>query len=67
MSTATTHIKTDKQLVPALRFDEFEGDWEKKNLGEVSNFLDGRRKPIKSGDRAKYARRVSLLWCFRYN
>ena len=53
MSTATTHIKTDKQLVPALRFDEFEGDWEKKKLGEVSNFLDGRRKPIKSGDRAK--------------
>jgi len=27
MSTATTHIKTDKQLVPALRFKEFEGDW----------------------------------------
>jgi type I restriction enzyme S subunit len=53
MSTATTHIKTDKQLVPALRFKEFEGDWEKRKLGEVSNFLDGRRKPIKSGDRAK--------------
>ncbi|MDC3326804.1 restriction endonuclease subunit S [Flavobacteriaceae bacterium] len=53
MSTATTHIKTEKQLVPALRFNEFDGEWEKRKLGEVSNFLDGRRKPIKSGDRAK--------------
>jgi type I restriction enzyme, S subunit len=35
MSTATTHIKTEKQLIPALRFKEFQGEWEKKNLGDV--------------------------------
>ena len=35
MSTTTTHIKTDKQLVPALRFKEFEGDWNTKKLGEI--------------------------------
>ncbi|MDC1305884.1 restriction endonuclease subunit S [Saprospiraceae bacterium] len=35
MSTATTHIETDKQLVPAIRFKEFDGDWEKKKLGDV--------------------------------
>jgi type I restriction enzyme S subunit len=28
-------------------------DWEEKRLGEVSTFLDGRRKPIKGGDRSK--------------
>ena len=32
MSTATTHIETDKQLVPASRFKEFEGSWIKKKL-----------------------------------
>jgi type I restriction enzyme S subunit len=39
--------------IPALRFPEFEGIWEKKKLGEVIKFLDGRRKPIKSSDRVK--------------
>ncbi|MFA9191611.1 restriction endonuclease subunit S [Flavobacterium sp. FZUC8N2.13] len=39
--------------VPKLRFPGFDGEWELKKLGEVSSFLDGRRKPIKSGDRAK--------------
>jgi type I restriction enzyme S subunit len=35
MSAATTHIKTEKQLVPALRFNEFDIEWEKKKLGDV--------------------------------
>ena len=39
--------------VPQLRFQEFDGEWKHKKLGEVSNFLDGRRKPIKSDDRSK--------------
>ena len=39
--------------VPKLRFPGFEGEWEEKKLQEVSSFLDGRRKPIKSGDRSK--------------
>ncbi len=40
-------------LAPKLRFEGFDGEWEMKILGEVSVFLDGRRKPIKSEDRAK--------------
>jgi type I restriction enzyme S subunit len=40
-----------------LRFKDENGedypDWEEKRLGEVSRFLDGRRKPIKGGDRSK--------------
>ncbi|WP_024478932.1 restriction endonuclease subunit S [Cellulophaga baltica] len=28
-------------------------DWEVKRLGDISTFLDGRRKPIKSSDRTK--------------
>ena len=39
--------------IPQLRFSGFEGEWKQKRLGEVSNFLDGRRKPIKSDDRSK--------------
>jgi type I restriction enzyme S subunit len=43
MSTATTHIKTEKRsaersrskLAPALRFKEFEGEWSKKKLSKV--------------------------------
>ena len=41
MSNATTHIKTDKQLVPALRFKEFEGDWNKVTLGNTSEIVGG--------------------------
>ena len=37
MSTATTHIKTDNQLVPALRFKGFEGDWDLRFLSEFIN------------------------------
>jgi type I restriction enzyme S subunit len=35
MSNALTHIETEKQLVPALRFKEFEGEWDKMNLSNV--------------------------------
>ena len=45
--------KTKKQLVPKLRFKEFDSTWEKKKVADVSVFFDGRRKPIKSEDRAK--------------
>ena len=37
MSTATTHIETEKQLVPALRFKEFEGNWEKFELEKLAS------------------------------
>ena len=39
MSTATTHIKTDKQLVPALRFDGFNTDW--SNLSSPIQIVAG--------------------------
>ena len=42
MSTATTHIKTDKQLVPALRFNEFENKWIKTSFGEMALFVNGK-------------------------
>ena len=28
-------------------------DWDVKSLGDVVNFLDGRRRPVKDSDRAK--------------
>ena len=41
MSTALTHIETEKQLVPALRFKDYEGQFEKTKLGEVSTVRTG--------------------------
>lgn len=37
--------------VPKLRFKEFTDEWEEKKLGEITNFLDGKRKPLKDSDR----------------
>ena len=37
--------------VPALRFPEFSGEWERYRLDECVTFLDEKRKPIKSSDR----------------
>jgi type I restriction enzyme S subunit len=39
MSTTTTHIEAEKQLVPALRFKEFEGEWSIKPLGSECNHI----------------------------
>ena len=49
MSNATTHIKTEKRsaersrskLVPALRFSEFEGEWNPSKLGAVTKYVKG--------------------------
>jgi type I restriction enzyme S subunit len=41
MSNATTHIETEKQLVPALRFKEFEGYWEQETHGTVAHLQRG--------------------------
>ncbi|MDC0100615.1 restriction endonuclease subunit S [Crocinitomicaceae bacterium] len=35
MSTTLTHIETQKQLIPALRFKEFEEEWNKRKLSDV--------------------------------
>lgn len=37
--------------VPKLRFQEFEGVWKLNKLSSLSDFLDGRRKPIKESER----------------
>jgi type I restriction enzyme S subunit len=36
MSTTTTHIKTDKQLVPTLRFKEFDKRWNSFALKDIT-------------------------------
>jgi type I restriction enzyme S subunit len=41
MSNALTHIETEKQLVPAIRFKGFEREWKKTKLGEVCEFTQG--------------------------
>ncbi|MEH6745824.1 MAG: restriction endonuclease subunit S [Maribacter arcticus] len=46
MSAVTTHIKTDKQLIPALRFKGFEEDWNKRKL---KSFENKDRKVLKAG------------------
>jgi type I restriction enzyme S subunit len=35
MSTATLHNEKKKTLVPQLRFQEFDGEWEEKTLGDI--------------------------------
>ena len=37
MIETTTNIKTEKQLIPAIRFKEFEGEWNKDKLGNLSS------------------------------
>jgi type I restriction enzyme S subunit len=39
MSTATLYIEKKKTLIPQLRFKEFNGKWEEKNLGDCINLL----------------------------
>ena len=45
MSTATTHIETQKQLVPELRFQEFDGEWQILKLNEVAKIARGKFTP----------------------
>ncbi len=42
MSIATTHIKTEKQLVPTLRFKEFEGEIVEYLFNEIFLFSTGK-------------------------
>ena len=39
--------------VPKLRFSEFKGEWEEKELGEVVEILNNKRKPITNSHRVK--------------
>jgi len=45
MSTAKTHIKTEQQLVPELRFKEFDGEWKILKLKEVAKIARGKFTP----------------------
>ena len=47
-------MKVKKLLEPKLRFNEFQDEWKKFKLGELVNFLDEKRKPIKDSDRNKF-------------
>jgi type I restriction enzyme S subunit len=48
MSTATTYVKTEKQRVPALRFNGFDEGWTKEKAGELCDcIVPGRNKPKK--------------------
>ena len=41
MSTTTLHNEKNKTLVPQLRFQEFDGEWELKKLGEIAKIITG--------------------------
>ena len=44
-----------KKRAPKRRFKEFlnAGDWEQRKLGNIVDFLDGQRKPLKESERTK--------------
>jgi type I restriction enzyme S subunit len=44
-------LKQSVSLIPKLRFKEFEGEWKKKKLRNVSNFLDSKRIPLSQTER----------------
>ena len=43
----------ENKTKPDIRFKGFTDDWEQRKLGEVAEFLDNMRKPLKEGDREK--------------
>jgi len=45
--------KKTMSKVPKLRFPEFKGEWEEKELGEVVEILNNKRKPITNNHRVK--------------
>lgn len=45
-------MNTNKKT-PKLRFQGFTDDWEQRKLGDIVDFLDGQRKPLKESDRIK--------------
>ena len=49
MITKTKHIKSQRSKLPSLRFTEFEGNWDSKQLKEITSYVDYRgRGPQKS-------------------
>ena len=41
MSTATLHSEKKKVLIPQLRFQEFDGEWESNKMEEMAQFKAG--------------------------
>lgn len=46
-------MNKEKRRVPKLRFPGFTEDWEQRKLGDIVDFLDGQRKPLKESERIK--------------
>ena len=46
-------MSKEKRRVPKLRFPGFTEDWEQRKLGNIVDFLDGQRKPLKESERTK--------------
>ena len=46
-------MNKEKRRVPKLRFPGFTEDWEQRKLGDIVDFLDGQRKPLKESERTK--------------
>ena len=46
-------MSKEKRRVPKLRFPGFTEDWEQRKLGDIVDFLDGQRKPLKESERTK--------------
>lgn len=54
-NTETLHNKTEKQLVPQLRFKEFKGEWDSTKLGDsVQSISSGKIKPENKGSFSVY-------------
>ncbi|MFC4269303.1 restriction endonuclease subunit S [Polaribacter marinivivus] len=47
----TNSTPTKPKLIPKLRFKEFEGEWHKKKLRNISSFLDSKRIPLSQTER----------------
>jgi len=56
MSTATTHTEIGKQLSPAIRFREFDEDWELTTLGNLFTFKNGL-----NSDKEKYGSGIKFI------
>jgi type I restriction enzyme S subunit len=54
-------MQTEK-LVPKLRFKEFEGVWEEKNLWEISVFYNNTRVPLSTSERNKIEKIYPYYW-----
>jgi type I restriction enzyme S subunit len=53
MSNTSTHIKTEKQFAPALRFKEFSEEWVRTKVRDALKIENNKRTPISAEERKK--------------